>query len=94
MNKLNKKFVSRIVLCVMMISLLAFFTGCSFSSTSIDLGINQILGAFKLAFDSLVDGLVMAIVGLCTGIWEIIVGICTILVGVIAWVWELIVGLF
>lgn len=94
MNKLNKKLVSRIVLCVMMISLLVFFTGCSFSSSSIDLGINQILGAFKMAFDALVDGIVTGVVGLCTAIWEIIVGLCTIIVGVIAWVWELIVGLF
>jgi len=94
MNKLNKKLVSKLVLCIMMVSLLVFFTSCSFSSSSIDLGAGQVVDAFRHAFTSLIDGVVMAVVGFGEGIWQLIVGICTVAVGAVAWVWEFIVGLF
>lgn len=94
MKKLNKRLVSRIALLIMMISVLTFFTGCTFSSSNIDLGISQLGHGARMVFDSIVNGLVMAIVGFFEGIWELIVGFFTLIMGGIAWIVEAIVGLF
>ena len=74
--------------------MLTFFTGCTFSSSNIDLGISQLGHGARMVFDSIVNGLVMAIVGFFEGIWELIVGFFTLIMGGIAWIVEAIVGLF
>lgn len=94
MKKLNKRLVSRICLLVLMVGILTFFTGCTFSSSNIDLGISQLGHGARMVFDSIVDGLVMAVVGFFEGIWELIVGFFTLIGGAIAWVFEAIAGLF
>lgn len=94
MRKLNKKLVSRIFLLILMVSVLTFFTGCTFSSSNIDLGVSQLGDAVRMVFDSIVNGLVMAIVGFFQGIWEFFVGIFNVIIGAVAWVVEAIVGLF
>lgn len=94
MKKLNKKLVSRIFLLILMVSVLTFFTGCTFSSSNIDLGVSQLGDAVRMVFDSIVNGLVMAIVGFFQGIWELFVGIFNVIIGAVAWVVEAIVGLF
>ncbi len=94
MNKLNKRLVSKILLIVMMMATLTFFTACEFSSSGIEAGGNQILGAFEMVFNSLVDGVVTLVMGIFGGIWEIIVGLCTVIVGLVALLWETIMGLF
>lgn len=94
MKKINKKLVSRIFLLILMVSVLTFFTGCTFSSSNIQLGVGQLGIALKMVFDSLVTGLVNVVVGTCQGIWQFIVGLFNILIGALAWVVELIVGLF
>ena len=78
----------------MMIAVLTFFTGCTFSSSNIDVGVYQLGHAFRIVFDSVVNGVVMAVRGLFEGIWELIMGLFNILIGAVAWVWEFIVGLF
>ena len=90
----NKRLVSRILLIIMMVGVLTFFTGCTFSSSNIGLGISQLGNGAKMLFDSIVDGLVMAVVGFFQGIWELIVGLFNLIIGGIAWVVEAIVGLF
>ena len=94
MNKLNKRLVSRIVLVIMMISLLAFFTGCTFSSSNINLGVSELGSGLKMVFEAILDGIIALIVGVFNGLWEFIVGIFHIIVGSIAWVYEWIVSLF
>ena len=94
MKKLNKRLVSRIALLIMMLSVLTFFTGCTFSSSNIDLGISQLGAGIRMVFDSIVNGLVMAIVGFFEDIWELIVGFFTLIMGGIAWIVEAIAGLF
>lgn len=94
MKKINKRLVSRICLLVLMLSVLTFFTGCSFSSSNIDLGVSQLGTGIRMVFDSIVDGLVMAIVGFFQGIWELLVGFFNLIIGGIAWVVEAIAGLF
>ena len=94
MKKLNKRLVSRIFLLILMVSVLTFFTGCTFSSSNIDLGIDQLGHGVRMVFDSIVDGLVMAIVGFFQGIWELLVGTFNLIIGAVAWVVEAIAGLF
>ncbi len=94
MNKVNKKLVTKVALVIMMIAVLTFFTGCTFSSSNIDVGVYQLGHAFRIVFDGVVNGVVMVVRGLFEGIWELIMGIFNILIGGVAWVWEFIVGLF
>ena len=94
MNKVNKKLDTKIALVIMMIAVLTFFTGCTFSSSNIDVGVYQLGNAFKIVFDGVVNGVVMVVRGLGEGIWELILGLFNILIGAIAWVWEFILGLF
>lgn len=94
MNKVNKRLISKIVLVILMIAMLTFFTGCAFSSSNMDLGISQLEHGIKMVFDGLVNGILFAIRSIFEGLWEFIVGIFMILIGAIAWVWELIIGLF
>ena len=91
---MNKRLASKIILIVMMIATLTFLTGCTFSSSSIDVGVDMLGHGIRMVFDSLVNGVVAVIVGTFQGIWEFINGIFTIIVGAIAWVVEFIVGLF
>ncbi len=94
MKKLNKRLISRICLLVLMISVLTFFTGCAFSSSNINLGVSQLGAGIRMVFDSIVNGLVMAVVGFFEGIWQLIVGLFNLIIGGVAWVVEAIVGLF
>lgn len=91
---MNKRLVSRICLLIVMLSVLTFFTGCTFSSSSIQVGIGQLGDSIKMVFDSLVMGIVNAIVGTFQGIWEFFVGLFNIIIGAVAWVVEFIVALF
>ncbi len=94
MKKLNKRLISRILLLVLMVSVVTFFTGCAFSSSNLDLGVSQLAGGIRMVFDSIVNGLVMAVVGFFEGIWQLIVGLFNLIIGAVAWVVEAIVGLF
>ena len=91
---MNKKLISRIFLLVVMLSVLTFFTGCTFSSSNIQLGISQLGDSVRMVFDNLVAGLVNVVVGTFHGIWEFSVGLFNIIIGSIAWVVETIAGLF
>lgn len=94
MNKVNRKMIAKIALVIMMIAVLTFFTGCTFSSSNIDLGVSQLGSGIRMVFDGVVNGVVLAVRSLFEGIWEFIVGLFNIIIGAIAWVWEFIVGLF
>lgn len=94
MNKVNKKLLTKIALIVLMITTVTVLTGCTFSSSMLDTGVGEIVGAFKGLFDAIINGLVAVIVGIGESIWNLIVGIFYILVGALAWVWEFIIGLF
>lgn len=94
MNKLNKRTVSRILLLVLMLSVMTFFTACTFSSSNIDLGVSELGSGLKMVFNALVNGIVAVIVGFFEGLWTFIVGLFHIIMGAIAWVWEWIVSLF
>ena len=91
---MNKKSVSRILLLIMMVAVLTFFTGCSVSSGNMDIGVSQLGDAIRMIFNGLVNGVVMVIVGIFEGLWQFIVGLFNIIIGAVAWVVELIVGLF
>ncbi len=91
---MNKKLISKIAILVMMLSVLTLFTACQFSSSSIEVGGNQILGAFETVFNGLVNGVLILVKGIFGGIWEIIEGLCTLVVGLVALLWETIAGLF
>ena len=94
MKNMNKKLLSKILLLIVMVSVLTFLTGCAFSSSSLNSGIDQIARALKMMFDGVVGGLVSLIVGIFEGFWNLLVGIFNVIIGAIAWVVEAIVGLF
>jgi hypothetical protein len=94
MNKLNKKTISKLVLIIFMVTMVTFLTSCTFSSSMLDSGVNEIVGGFKGLFDAIINGLVAVLIGIGEGLWTLIVGIFYLLVGALAWVWEFIVGLF
>ena len=91
---MNKTLIKKIVLVVMMIAILAFFTGCTISSSNMDLGVSQLGGALRTIFNGVVNGVVTVVVGLFEGIWQFIVGLFNIIIGAVAWLVEFIVGLF
>ena len=91
---MNKTLIKKIVLVVMMIAILAFFTGCTISSSNMDLGVAQLGGALRTIFNGIVNGVVTVVVGLFEGIWQFIVGLFNIIIGAGAWLVEFIVGLF
>ena len=94
MNKVNKKLLTKVALIVIMITAVTVLTGCTFSSSMIDSGANEIVGGFRGLFDAIVNGLVAVLTGIGEGIWDVIVGLFHIIVGALAWVWEFIIGLF
>ena len=94
MNKLNKKTVSKLLLIIFMGGMVTFLTSCTFSSSMLDSGVNEIVGGFRGLFDAIVNGLVAVVVGIGEGIWSLIVGLFYLIVGALAWIWELIVSLF
>lgn len=91
---MNRKLASKIILVVMMISILTFFTGCTFASSNMDTGVSQLGDGIRMVFNGLVDGVVTVVVGIFEGLWIFITGLFNIIIGAIAWVVELIVGLF
>ena len=94
MNKLNKKTISKLVLIIFMISMVTFLTSCTFSSSMLGEGVNELANGFRGLFNAIINGLVAVIIGIGEGLWNLIVGIFYLLVGAIAWLWELIVSLF
>ena len=94
MNKVNRKLVYKIVLIIAMIAVLTFFTGCSFSSDNIALGIAQLGDGIRMAFDGLVNGVVTVVRGIFEGIWTLIEGFFNVIIGGVAWVVETITDLF
>ena len=94
MNKLNKRTISKLVLIIFMISMVTFLTSCTFSSSMLGEGVNELANGFRGLFNAIINGLVAVIIGIGEGLWNLIVGIFYLLVGALAWVWEFIVGLF
>ena len=94
MNKLNKRTISKLVLIIFMISMVTFLTSCTFSSSMLGEGVNELANGFRGLFNAIINGLVAVIIGIGEGLWNLIVGIFYLLVGAIAWLWELIVSLF
>ena len=94
MNKLNKRTVSRVMLLILMLSAVTFFTACTFSSSNINLGVSELGTGLKMVFNALVNGIVAVIVGFFEGLWTFIVGLFHSIMGAIAWLWEFIVSLF
>lgn len=91
---MNKKLVSKILLVIMMVGIVTFFTGCSVTSGNMNVGVSMLGDAVRMIFNGLVNGVVTLVVGVFEGIWQIIVGLFNIIIGAVAWVVELIVGLF
>ena len=91
---MNKKYILRILLAILLLTAVIMLSGCSYSGTSPALGLYQMFGGLIITVLGFIVSIFSAIVSAILGVLLFVLGIINTIVGVIGTVINFVVGIF